>query len=86
MRFDVSAPGIKTLSRLSVGDTEARVMEVFGRSVKVTPHKYLAPDRNYLTIWSSNRQSAVRFEAHLGKVTSFYAGRVPEVGYVEGCS
>lgn len=86
VRFDVTAPGIKTLSGLGVGDTEARIMEVFGQSVEVTPHKYLGPDGNYLTIWSSTRQSAVRFETHLGKVTSFYAGRVPEVRHVEGCS
>ncbi|MCI0622389.1 MAG: hypothetical protein L0387_12135 [Acidobacteria bacterium] len=86
VRFDVNAPGLKTLGGISVGDTESRIMEVYGSSVEITPHKYLAPDGNYLTIWSSDRRSAVRFETHLGKVTSFYAGRVPEVRYVEGCS
>ncbi len=85
-RFDVDAPGIKTRSGLGVGDTEARIVAILGQAVEITPHKYLAPDGNYLTIWSSTRRSAVRFETHLGKVTSFYAGRVPEVGYVEGCS
>jgi hypothetical protein len=55
-------------------------------SVEVTPHKYVAPDGNYLTVWSTNHKAAVRFETLQGKVTSFYAGRVPEVEYVEGCS
>jgi hypothetical protein len=86
VRFDINAPGIKTLSGLGVGDTESRVIETLGPAIEVTPHHYLAPDGNYLTVWSSNRQSALRFETHLGKVTSIYAGRVPEVRHVEGCS
>lgn len=86
VRVEVNAPGITTKSGLAVGDSEGRVKEVLGSSVEVTPHKYVAPDGNYLTIWSSNHKSAVRFETLLGKVTSFYAGRVPEVEYVEGCS
>jgi len=48
------------------------------------PHKYVAPGGNYLTIWTSDHKAAVRFEAYLGKVTSFHAGRTPEVEYVEG--
>lgn len=86
VRFDVTAPGITTLSGLGVGDPEARVIEVLGPSLEVTPHKYLAPEGNYLTLWSKNRRFAVRFETHLGKVTSFYAGRLPEVRHVEGCA
>lgn len=86
VRFDVTEPGITTLSGLGVGDTEARVIEVLGSSIEITPHKYLAPEGNYLTLWSENRRFAVRFETHLGKVTSFYAGRLPEVRHVEGCA
>jgi hypothetical protein len=86
VRFDVTEPGITTLSGLGVGDSEAHVIEVLGPSVEVTPHKYLAPEGNYLTVWSENRRFAVRFETHLGKVTSFYAGRLPEVRHVEGCA
>jgi hypothetical protein len=86
VRFDVDAPGLRTRSGIGVGDTESRVKEVCGAALEIVPHKYLAAEGNYLTIWSSNRRSAVRFETHLGKVTSFYAGRVPEVRHVEGCS
>ena len=87
VRFDVGAPGIRTKSGLGVGDDEAHVRDVLrAQSVEVTPHKYVAPDGNYLTVWSSDRQAAVRFETLNGKVTSFYAGRAPEVTYVEGCS
>ena len=86
VRVEVLAPGVTTRSGLGVGNSEDRVKEVLGSAVEVTPHKYLAPDGNYLTIWSSDHKSAVRFETLQGKVTSFYAGRVPEVENVEGCS
>ena len=85
VRVEVTTAGIKTRSGLGVGDSEARVKEKLP-SAEVTPHKYVAPDGNYLTVWRADRKAAVRFETLQGKVTSFYAGRVPEVEYVEGCS
>ena len=86
VRIEVNAPGVKTRSGLGVGDSEARVKETLGPKLEVTPHKYVAPDGNYLTLWTADHKAAVRFETLQGKVTSFYAGRAPEVEYVEGCS
>ncbi len=87
VRFGVRARGIETRSGLGVGDDEAEVLRVLrAQSVEVTPHKYVAPDGNYLTVWSNDRRAALRFETLNGKVTSFYAGQVPQVTYVEGCS
>ena len=86
VRIEVNMPGIKTRSGLGVGDSEGAVKQALGPSVEVTPHKYVAPDGNYLTVWTKDHKAAVRFETLQGKVTSFYAGRVPEVEYVEGCS
>lgn len=85
VRIEINAPGITTRSGVGVGDSEQRVKEVLP-SAEVTPHKYVAPDGNYLTVWTRDRKAAVRFETLQGKVTSFYAGRVPEVEHVEGCS
>ena len=85
VRIEVNAPGITTRSGVGVGDSEARVKEILP-SIEVTPHKYVAPDGNYLTVWTRDRKAAVRFETLQGKVTSFYAGQVPQVEYVEGCS
>ena len=85
VRVEVTTAGITTRSGLGVGDSEARVKELLP-SAEVTPHQYVAPDGNYLTVWSADRKAAVRFETLQGKVTSFYAGRVPEVEHVEGCS
>src|SRR5262249_19806218 len=76
VRIEVNAGGIKTRSGLGIGDAEGRVKEVLGPKVEVTPHKYVAPDGNYLTIWTADHKAAVRFETLQGKVTSFYAGRV----------
>lgn len=86
VRVDVLAAGVTTKSGLGVGNSEDRVKDVLGSAVEVTPHKYLAPDGNYLTVWSADRKAAVRFETLQGEVTSFYAGRIPEVENVEGCS
>jgi hypothetical protein len=85
VRIEVNAPGITTKSGLGVGDSEARVKEMLP-SAEVTPHKYVAPDGNYLTVWARDHKAAVRFETLQSKVTSFYAGQVPQVEYVEGCS
>jgi hypothetical protein len=86
VRVDVLAAGVTTKSGLGVGNSEDRVKDVLGSAVEVTPHKYLPPDGSYLTVWSADRKAAVRFETLQGKVTSFYAGRIPEVENVEGCS
>jgi hypothetical protein len=85
VRVEVTAPGVVTKSGLGIEDSEDHVKELLP-SVEVTPHKYVAPDGNYLTVWARDRKAAVRFETLQGKVTSFYAGQMPQVEYVEGCS
>ncbi len=86
-RFDVDAPDVVTKSGFGVGTTEAQILEALGAdAVEVTPHKYTGPEGHYLTVWTDDRTAAVRFETDGAKVTRFYAGRVPEVTYVEGCS
>lgn len=87
VRFDVDKPGVVTKSGLGIGDTEAHILEVLGKdAVEVTPHKYTGPQGHYLTVWSADRKFALRFETDGAKVTRFYAGRLPEATYVEGCS
>lgn len=86
VRIEVLAPGITTRSGLGVGTAETQVKETLGKGVEVTPHKYLAPGGDYLTLWSADKKRAVRFETLQGKVTSFYAGRKPEVEFAEGCT
>ena len=52
VRVEVTTAGITTRSGLGVGDSEARVKEMLP-SAEVTPHKYVAPDGNYLTVWGA---------------------------------
>lgn len=85
VRFSVYEGEIKTRSGFGIGASEAEIIQHFGREIEIDPHKYVAPDGNYLTLWSSNQQNAVRFETFKGKVTALYTGRKPEVLYVEDC-
>lgn len=86
VRFDVTEPGIRTPSGIAVGDPETTVIKRLGTAVKVTPHHYLAPAGHYLTVWSSDHRTAVRFETHAGTITAFYAGLASAVMQVEGCA
>jgi hypothetical protein len=86
VRFDVSNGGsIKTRSGLGIGDPEEKVMSVLGPAVAVQPHFYGGLPDHYLTMWSTDHKSAVRFETDKGKVALFYAGLDPQVTFVEGC-
>jgi hypothetical protein len=92
VRFDVDpaangAAQLLTRSGLGIGSTEAQVIDTLGAAaLEVSPHKYTGPEGHYLTIWSDDRQRAVRFETDGARVTRFYAGQAPQVTYVEGCS
>jgi hypothetical protein len=84
VRIDVDAAGIATSSGIQVGDSEARVRQIYGAKLKVTEHKYVETG-HYLTVRSANGQYGIRFETDKGKITEFYAGRYDSIQYVEGC-
>ncbi|HEU4994119.1 MAG TPA: hypothetical protein VFT29_04840 [Gemmatimonadaceae bacterium] len=55
--------------------------------MKVSPHKYT--DGHYLKVRpqsSADTLHLIVFETNNGLVTSYQAGRRPQVEYVEGCS
>jgi hypothetical protein len=74
----------QTVSGARVGDPESRIHELYGRRVAVSEHAYV--DGHYLTIRSDDGRSALVFETDGVKVTSFRVGRMPEAGWIEGCS
>ena len=84
-RVDVDVPGIATVEGLRIGDSQDRVLQVYGARVKVEPHAYGGPEDHYLTVTSSDGGNAIRFETGEGKVVRFYAGRSSAVSYIEGC-
>jgi hypothetical protein len=84
VRIDVNAPAISTTSGLQVGDSEARVRQLYGSKVKVTPHKYVDTG-HYLTVRLQDRRYGIRFETDKGKITKYYVGTYEAIQYVEGC-
>jgi hypothetical protein len=88
-RIDVrkSSP-ITTLSGAKIGDSEARIKQLYPGQISVTPHKY-RPEGRYLTYTPKDaKDSSYRliFETDGKQVTDFRSGRLPEVTWVEGCS
>ena len=85
-RVDVMGRRFSTVEGARVGDTEARIDSLYRGRVEVQPHKYT--DGHYLVVRPMERGSAYRivFETDGNRVTRYRAGRLPEVGWVEGCS
>lgn len=88
-RIDVrkSSP-ITTLSGAKIGDSEAKIKQLYPGQISVTPHKYL-PNGHYLTYTPKDAKDTnyrLIFETDGKQVTDFRSGRLPEVAWVEGCS
>jgi len=85
-RIDVDSAGVATAKGARVGDREARVLQLYEGHVDVAPHKYTGG--HYLTVTPATGDSTLRiiFETDGQAVTRYRAGKMPQVGYVEGCS
>jgi hypothetical protein len=87
MRVDVDTTGVPTGAGAGVGDTEARVLSLYGDRIKVEPHKYTGPEGHYLVVSPLNDpRFRIIFETDGKVVLSYRAGRVPAVEFVEGCA
>jgi hypothetical protein len=86
VRIDVMKGTTATASGIRIGDSLAKIKKAYPRRVEVTPHKYIPlPDGRYITVKAPDGKAAIRFETEKGRVTTYYAGRFPEVEYVEHC-
>jgi hypothetical protein len=87
-RVEVVGGAVATDAGARIGDSAARVRELYAGRVAETPHKYVA-GAQYLTVTpASPADSAFRivFETgSTGRVTRYRAGLRPPVEYVEGC-
>ncbi len=88
-RVDVSSGSVATSKGARIGDTEARIKELYQGRVVVTPHEYT--DGHYLTVNAApgsgeDRRYALVFETDGNRVTRYRGGKLPQVGWVEGCS
>jgi hypothetical protein len=87
-RIDINqGSSIKTLSGAGIGDSEQRISSLYHARIEVSPHQYIRG--HYLTFIPTDRVDRnyrLIFETDGRKVISYRAGRMPEVGYIEGCS
>jgi hypothetical protein len=87
VRIDVHRHDIRTVAGARVGDTEARIQQLYPGRVRVSPHKYTAG--HYLTVVpldTIGHPYRLIFETDGAAVVSFRGGALPQVEYVEGCS
>ena len=88
VRVEVRDSTVATDAGARVGDPEERVESLYRGRVKVTPHKY-TQGGHYLTVTPAtpaDSQFRLVFETDSGKVTTYRAGLLPMVEWVEGCS
>jgi hypothetical protein len=87
VRVDVETHAVATDHGATVGHSEVVVKERYGDSLVVTPHKY-DPKGRYLTFVPPGPDGSrfrVVFETNGIRVTSYRAGILPAVEYVERC-
>ncbi len=83
-RIEVLTPDLATLSGVSVGDSEDDVFAAYPGRVEVSEHQY--QEGHYLTVYSSDRESALVFDTDGTRIRLYRIGRVPEALHIEGCS
>jgi hypothetical protein len=77
---------VKTEAGAGVGDSEARIRSLYP-GLEVEPHKYV--EGHYLIVRppaAVDSNYRIIFETDGKRVTSYRAGRMPEVRWIEGCS
>lgn len=86
VRIDVETGNTATEAGIRIGDSIAKIRKVYPSGIAFTPHQYIpSPQGKYVTAKSPSGKYAIRFESDNGRVIAFYAGRFPEVEYVERC-
>jgi hypothetical protein len=87
-RIDVWNPGIRTIGGAQVGDTEARILELYGAGIKVTQHDYPPVGAHYMIVTPVDTEDhayQMLFETDGAKVTRFRVGLKEAVALKEGC-
>ncbi|HEX6373215.1 MAG TPA: hypothetical protein VF006_30100 [Longimicrobium sp.] len=87
VRLDVVSGDVATAEGARIGDTEARIQQLYPGRVTVQPHKYT--DGHYLVVRPAEASDAMHlivFETDGQAVLRFRGGQKPQVEYVEGCA
>lgn len=89
-RISVAHPAeVTTDGDLGVGTPAEEVAAAHGDAAVRSPHKYIGPPAEYITVWSTDPSEAeprgIVYETGTdGRVTHIHAGG-PSIRYVEGC-
>jgi hypothetical protein len=86
-RVDVRGASVATAEGARIGTSAAKIDSLYAGRVTKQPHKYT--DGHYLIVGSgaaSDTTHRIVFETDGQVVTLYRSGRMPEVGWVEGCS
>ena len=85
-RVDVDTPAITTRSGAGLGDSEARILELFGERIHTRP---LADGSGNLLAYvpkdASDRQFRVMFQSDGYRVVRLWSGRLPWAEWMAGC-
>jgi hypothetical protein len=87
VRVEVDSGSLATAEGARIGDTEARIQQLYAGRVTTEPHKYT--DGHYLVVRpaaASDTMNLLVFETDGRVVQRFRAGQKPQVRWVEGCS
>lgn len=87
-RFELSSTDLTTLSGAKIGYTEGQIQNLYPGQIVEEGHEYV-PGGKYLIYEPQDAEFQgyrLVFETDAeGTVTALRSGRVPEVGYIEGC-
>ena len=84
VRFDVRDSTIATDIGARVGDSVSVIERLYSGDLRRQPHKYA--DGEYLIVpLRADTMFQLIFETDRARITSYRAGRLPAVGYVERC-
>lgn len=87
-RIDVTSPAYASRSGARVGQTEEEVMQLYAGQLEVSAHPPGAPRRTLTLVPkdAADRDHRMVFETDGRRVTSFRAGKLPEVLAPSGCA
>jgi hypothetical protein len=83
VRVDVYEGQLATENGARISDSEERIKSLYSDQFKVDDHAY-TDKGHYIQIRRGNYM--IVFETDGKQVTSYRAGKIPEVQYIEGCS
>ncbi|MFM7886712.1 MAG: hypothetical protein ACKPCM_08500 [Pseudanabaena sp.] len=88
VRVDIDNPRVTTFRGAKIGDSEERIKYLYQGQIQVQKHPYRFRGHYLVFIPKDQEDSNYRviFETDGQKVVRYRAGKLPEVGYIEGCS